>query len=332
MKQKRIMKTYSNYLLVFLLISLLSCKNIDDFEPFKSNSMAYSSQVVSGHLDPINNTSYQFEIDPAIDSKLIFPDGSLIIFYANTLTDGSGHLACSKVKVKVNLIRTKSEMIVNGISTNAIQDRILISGGMVNIIATCNGKELKLVDGKKCNLKLKLDSKKWNPNFEMFYGERAANNDIYWSEADNNPNQVGNVNKSEWDIDSNRSVFGIECFPEKLGWVNCDYFLKLSGADLAKVCIEIVTIPANDQIFIMPICVLDDLNIASFPCCIDAEQKQVCFNNLPKGKKAKYVVVGKGNSDFYFGILESSIVDTKIHEVRLEKKSIDEIKELLAKL
>ena len=117
---------------------------------------------------------------------------------------------------------------------------------MVNVLAHCNGMPLELAPTSEYSLR--IATKNQIPDeMEMFYGEETETG-INWIESDNDPNTQNNVNQSEWVRDSNsRFTIGMECFPKKLGWVNCDYFTKDNTQEKTNPCL-IATTPPNGAV------------------------------------------------------------------------------------
>ncbi len=324
------MKNYFIYLLSFSFFLGLSCKNIDDFEPFGSNTFQYKKGN-SNILKDINNSIVEFEIDPAKDNTLRFLDGSEIVISKNSLGVDNRLSTCNVVKVIVSKVQKKSEMIVNGIGTDAINGDVLLSGGMINIHAYCNSQELTLLNGKAYTLRLVYDGSKFKDEFEMFY---AYNNSVdkplfTWIEADGDSTIANNVNMSEWRSEAGKLILGLECFPKQLGWVNCDYFARFNNIDLVESCISFNSIPTGDIIHLNIYLVFKDLNIVLPANNIDNTNKKYCFKNIPKGKLATYVIVGKGKTNFYLGSKETKITNTDIDKLDLEVTSLENIKAFL---
>lgn len=327
------MKTYFNIIFSIgvILTFMGGCTNIDDFNPYL-NSHLWSPSQVRNSLVGINNTISEFTINPQVENVLKLNDGSQITFPKNCFTDKGNNVNCNILKVKVVKVQNKDEMMQNGVGTNTVDGKLLVSAGMVEVRVFCEDTELQLAKGKKYSLKLVYDIKKFNDDLEMFYAETNADGNLDWFEADNNVDLANNVNINEWQSNSGKFFVGIECFPERLGWVNCDYFLKVEKAKLVTSCIEILTDPTGDKIDLNSFCIFKELNTALYPCCIESENNKFCFKNLPLNEKVIYIVVGKGTNGYYLGFSDATISNTINTSIKLERKTLDEIKKYLSTL
>ncbi|NOT36644.1 MAG: hypothetical protein HOP11_04645 [Saprospiraceae bacterium] len=331
------MKTYFKFIIlaVSTVLILSRCENVNVFDPFDFIPHSWNPSGVRNSLASINNTQTEFSIKPNQDNILNFEDGSQVVFPKNCFTDKGSAVTCDTILVKIAKVQNKDEMMQNGVGTNATKDRLLVSAGMVSIRVFCNERELQLAPGKKYTLRLVYDQNKFKDQLEMFYGDVNADGNVTWEEADMDPNITDNVNISEWRSNKNNFVLGIECFPERLGWVNCDYFLGLQNAKLVSSCVSVTSDPSGDKIQLTTYCIFKDINTALFPCCAETEpnkSSKICFKNLPFEKKVIYIVIGKGVSDYYLGAKETVISDVDLTEIKIEKKSLEEIKKYLSTL
>ncbi|MGB3198760.1 MAG: hypothetical protein WBB17_13620 [Saprospiraceae bacterium] len=327
--------TIKRYLFILIsIISLNSCEDQITFIPDAKSALQYFGADYRSTFKDLNNSIYEFEFDPIKDAGLTFPDESNIMFQANSFQyeDGNKNLTCQKVKARITFIRTQKEMVANQIGTNATENRSLVSGGMVDVHIYCGDKELMLIPGKNYTLRLTLDQANFKDEFEMFYGVEKEFGTV-WEEADNDPNVQNNIQRSEWRSPNTGGVFeGIICFPEKLKWVNCDYFTKFKDLDKTEPCIKATIANVGDTIKLISYCVFKNLNIVIAPCCNPAGTEEVCFGPIPIGEDVEYIIVGKGKVDYYLGHVRKLVEKNEHTSIQVNKSTLDEIKMYISTL
>ncbi|MEY3399428.1 MAG: hypothetical protein RL220_2022 [Bacteroidota bacterium] len=118
-----------------------------------------------------------FLIDAKEASEIHCEAGTRIVIRPNTLRDKCGDPVQGKVEFKVKECYVMSEFFAEQLST-VCNGRLLESGGMVHIAATCRGEEVFLAEGETYDL---LIPKKENlKGMKTFYGERAENGNMNW--------------------------------------------------------------------------------------------------------------------------------------------------------
>ncbi|MBK9107235.1 MAG: hypothetical protein IPM92_02340 [Saprospiraceae bacterium] len=330
------MKTskFNFYFGLFVLTSLFgltSCEDVDTFEPYdKPATFNFSRPESKLALQDLKDKSLSFQVYSNFGGTFIFPDSSMITFYPQSFLLNGVPVTNKIIEIEIDLVRRKSDMVEQLLATSS-GNKIIESGGMVNVRAFCDGKELTVDPQIGYNLKIAVPNGNIPVEMELFYGEETVNG-INWVEADGDPSVQNNVFQSEWTLDSTgRFVIGMECFPKKFGWVNCDYFSKFNNVPLTQPCL-IVNGPANgDSVFLHAIAVFKKEMIIIQPCC-NQQVDEICFGPLPIGEPVYYIVIGKGNKGYYLGYVEKNIeTDDKV-VIRIDLKTLQEIKDFLANL
>ncbi len=324
-----------NLLFFFFLLAgslfLTSCENEDNFIPYeKSQSFNYSRTKAITALKDLPSEPFRFEIFSDWGGPFFFPDESVIEFKAGSFLLNGVPVSNKFVQVEVTLVRNKSQVVGNLLSTSS-GDKLIESGGMVNVRAFCDGKELTLDPDKGYTLKLSVPGGNFNPAMELFYGEETDTG-INWSEADNDPKTQNNIFLSEWTRDSSgRQVIGMECFPKKFGWVNCDFFSKLNDKPLTNPCF-IPHGPSNgDTVDLQAFAVFKNYLMIIQPCCVE-NKDEICFGPLPIGEPVYYLIIGKGKQDYYLGYVEKNVESDEKVVINLSVKTLQEVKDFLANL
>ncbi|MBK7233028.1 MAG: hypothetical protein IPH93_12400 [Saprospiraceae bacterium] len=316
------------------MMFLFSCTDIDQFiDRIEPSLITVDRNVLWPAWEKTLGTKDTIQFMAWSGITHAFEDHSRIIFEPKSFYLDGQPLPNKVVTLVIIRAYKKNQMVRNLISTNS-EKAVLESAGMMHVEAFCDGKPLTLAPGKNYTIQIPVkDASLVNPNMEMFYGEETRFG-INWVEADQNPSIADNVFVTEWQIrDSSGGGFvvGIECFPERLNWVNCDYFLKFENRDKTEPCIEIEASGANDKITVSTFCVFHDLNVVIAPCC-EASNAKVCFSSLPIGEKVTYIVLGKGKTDYYLGHFSSEIYKDEVVKIDIKSISLDDLKYFLSKL
>ncbi|MBK9270098.1 MAG: hypothetical protein IPM48_00740 [Saprospiraceae bacterium] len=331
------MKKFSLYMRLFSLIVLMigiSCTDIDQFiDRFEPNFITNDRHV----LHPIWEEDFRTKdtVTFLAWSGIVhsFSDKSRIIFEPKSFLLDGQPLPNKLITLVIIRAYKKNQMARNLISTNA-GTGILESAGMMHVEAFCEGKPLDLAPGKTYTIQIPVENhSSVHPDMEMFYGEETPFG-INWIEADQNPSMAENVFLTEWqtrDSSGGGLVIGIECFPERLKWVNCDYFMRFEGVDRTEPCLEIKAEGVNDKITISSFCIFKNHNVIIAPCCQGAEGG-VCFGPLPVGEPVQYIVVGKGETEYYLGHLEKQIIKDDKILIQINKIPLGDLKEFISKL
>lgn len=311
-----------------LFFTISSCNDIDEFIQKESNNILITDRdkVLTSFVE-LKTNKVSFEFYNHHGTTFHYADGSFISFKPNSFVSNGNPVGEKVIKVVVERALNKREMIENSVGTNS-GNEVLISAGMFNVKAYIENKPVELAKGIDYQIRLVYE-KPISPTMELFYGEET-NSGVNWVEADGNPNVQNNVFKVRWE-DSSRAFIGIECFPKRLNWINCDYFAQFQSLEKTKPCINPIFPKRGDSISVQVFCVFKSLNTVISSCC-NGNGEEICFGPLPVGEEVKYIVLGKGKQDYYLGFDEKKIIANDKFQINLEVKTLQEVKEFLSKL
>jgi len=321
------MQQLSRFILMASLI-LTSCNNIDDFIPFKkANAIQGKNPLYNKELTELQLKPITLEFNSGDAFEYVFEDLSKINIPANIFAYDGKPLPNKKIQLKVTRVKNKSDMSKMGLTTYS-KGRLISSGGMFYLEATWEGKPLNLIVGKHYELRIAEP----NPieEMELFYGEVSSEIPLDWIEADNNPNSTSNVGTGEWRA-GNLATYGYVCFPERLKWINCDYFVKWTGT-FGEPCIQVLSDPKDDTISTNIFCVFKNFNAATSVSLAATTANMYCFNKLPLEQEVTYIVIGKGKKDYYIGQVRSKTAAGSAIDVKIEPTSLENVTAILNKL
>jgi hypothetical protein len=233
-----------------------------------------------------------------------------------------GDIKCTKVNVVVNEFYQMSDIIEAGLTTTC-NDKILASGGMVFIGATCMGEKLKLKPHKK--IIIKMPTNNYEKGMRIFLGKQEKEI-VDWevgpqTKKENAAPVALNLEgpsdgifsegyESETDF---QNTYVMEA--TKLGWINCDRFYEVK--EPVNVFVSADTSKNNTVALIFR-------NMKSVLPGYSYTNRFTEFHRLPKGepvtvlayrinKKTKQTFVGR--EDITLGDLDS--VKLQMEEVYL---------------
>lgn len=165
-----IIKTFTS---IVLSVILISCSNQENAQERNYVQMDKLKDVMT-NLKPLKA---KFEITANEESIINGEQGTIIYIPANSFVFGDGTKPKGKIEIELKECYTNASIIGQGLHTNS-QGNILASGGMVNIVAKADGKNLEIRDGGA----LQIGFPKTNSDTEMdlFYSVKAPNGAATW--------------------------------------------------------------------------------------------------------------------------------------------------------
>lgn len=159
------MRRLSFYISIVYIFTLIGC-----------NSQKAEKQI----LFPRElNSSYQ--IDPAKDTSLTAENGTIIEIPAHAFIGEDGQAPGGIVELTFVDFYDKSDFVLNRLSTQTTDGRLLQSSGMVYLDANSGSQQLKLKDDKSINVKFRRAFE--SPAAGLFYGQEDENGVIKWVET-----------------------------------------------------------------------------------------------------------------------------------------------------
>lgn len=324
--------TRPKHIFIYALLSALtltgvwSCrKDVEVFQPYPPtlDDLQELLQQV-----PSSSTQTTFILNaPTQDEMLVTPSGVRIFLidpenlFANANADPVPCSTCQTLKIEITEALDKSDIIAYGVPTTTTDQKILESGGMVRVVATCDGKPLQLLAGRK----LKIQIPAANPADNMFVFKGIMPNDIFSGWEDTGQQ----VFQAEWSDDTitTLTVQGYELLSKDLGWINADRFLN---KPTSSFCVDLPTSfnPENTQAYI----VFKNIRSVAFLEYDGASQK-FCFPNAPIGFPVKLVTISKtADGQYWLGNYETEIGTDATKKIDPQKVSEQQMLDFLKSL
>ena len=169
-------------LLIFgiLLFFLTSCSTGSD-KTAASEETATDTIVQSISLDSITNflsvQSEIFNIDPTKDTLIYCEKGTVVYLPADCMQFEDGESPDQPIKVAIEEFYALSEIIAANLTTTS-GDKILETGGMINMSVSSNGRILTMKDGKEYAIYFPKNGQE--KNMQLFYGNTENPDQIDW--------------------------------------------------------------------------------------------------------------------------------------------------------
>lgn len=173
-------------------------------------------ELLNSWIEP--PSTFVKDADNAID--IVTPGGIRLHFPAKSLKLPDGTDASGSVEFTIQEYNSKFSMMMSGVTTLSSDGRFLESGGMLNVVATQNGKELAIKQDSvpdSSSVSFQFPITKELDNVEAFSGDKKPN------EA----NKVSWERKPDWKVIKNLSgSFYRMMRINRLGFINLDRYMK----------------------------------------------------------------------------------------------------------
>ena len=225
---------------------------------------------------------------------------------------------CEEIKIELKEFFTPSEMLLAGLTTTS-GDKTLMTGGMIHIMAYCNGKELQLKNGTKAHINFFTI----NESFGVFFG-KEKNNIIDWTL---NKEIKAELNSSEFyfNVEMEGGGEGLSVLTDKLGWINCDAFVNEGPTTELLVDLQKPT----DSTYVRLIFL--DMKSILPGYFTNSENSKALFKDIPKGKETNllvYKLIGKTHINWAIADIETG-EDTFISDLKYQTSTKDEFKKIV---
>ena len=108
-------------------------------------------------------------------------EGTKISFEKESFEDLEGNPIEGEIEINLTEVMKTKDMVLQKISTNTVDGRILETAGMIHLEATSNGKILKLKEGKEFTVE--IPNRKKMDGMNLFYGVPNTEGIMEWEEA-----------------------------------------------------------------------------------------------------------------------------------------------------
>lgn len=272
--------------------------------------------------------------------QLIGAQGTVIIFPPAALVFENGNKPdCDFAEICLREFYEKGDILAAGLTTHSGK-RLLQSGGMIYLEATCNGKKLRLVSGKVIKVQFPTNGAKKEKGMHTFYG-RHQDNLTNWAPSIREEGKsqtkpevmiapVGGEDDSEIKYegeeeqmyaDKNEAYF---MESSRLGWINCDKFYDVTEKTDLFVKADSSMKPSVRLVF-------TDIK-SVMPGYKYSADYTVKFDNMPAGKTATVVVFVTKGDQIYLGMEEITLGKVKNLDVAMRPVSKEEFQKQVATL
>gem|GEM_PF-5427420 len=280
----------------------------------------------------------EFTVSIAGKSEITGMAGTIVRFQAGSLVNMDGSTpSCATAKICLREYYSKSDMIAAGLTTHSY-DRMLVSGGMIHISATCEGKELRLKSGKPMQVLFPTNGAKKEKGMHTFYGKHGDNLTNWLPSTRKEgeepaktppPREVdgesieGDYYEDEEDY-SKLDYYFLQS--SRMGWINCDKFYEIPAAEKTDLYVKADTAlkPAVRLVF-------TDIN-SVLPGYYFSADRTVKFNDIPKGKAATVIVYAQKGEQIFYGTEEVKIGSVRTVEMTLSPVSKAEFENKMKQL
>ncbi len=221
---------FLTFVATILLVSCSKDRSIK-LTPKEAPALQFSTEATNVLLQKITEKQQVFTIDENNYQVIKGKYGTRIGMYTQSFYNKNGTRITPPFQFELLEMFSAKDIILNGKST-ASRGKILTTGGQIFIKATKNGQEIFSAQ----NLDINIPANKIDPNMRLFYGDEPANGTFDWIPVECNTIVIQDPKPQERDSCSFNSSFsigekgGYSIFGPKMGWINCDYFYKYTGA------------------------------------------------------------------------------------------------------
>ena len=223
---------------------------------------------------------------------------------------------CDDIKLELKEFFTPSEMLLAGLTTTS-GDKTLMTGGMIHIMAYCNGKEVPLKKGAKANINFFTI----NESFGVFFG-KEKNNIIDWTL---DKDIKAELNSFEFEDEMEGGGEGLTVLTDKLGWINCDAFVNEGPTTELLVDLQKPT----DSTYVRLIFL--DMKSILPGYFTNSENSKAFFKDIPKGKETNllvYKIINKTHIHWAIADIKTG-EDTFITDLKYKTSTKDEFKKIV---
>jgi len=270
---------------------------------------------------PLSNQFFYFNSDR--DTILKCKYGTDIYIKSNSFCDEFDSSISSNVKITLEVLEfvRLTDMILNKISTLS-NDKIIETGGMLNVIGRVDNKLLKLKEGE--NIKVTFHSKL--NTFSSFYCDNKKELFNWSTEQLSIPPQAA-VKKdtslflgdtTKWT--KNNAKLNVLSF-NKIGWINCDRFLNFDSTTDIFVKAEGINLDSSTFCSV----ILKKYNsIIPGKLSLNTSMK---FTPLPVDEIVTLFLISYKEGDYYMGIKDVVVKEKETYSVNLKLVSKEQLKE-----
>jgi hypothetical protein len=304
------------------------------YMPSSKKPVMYTESIID---EEIGKQEHCYTINPLKEDSIFAPEGTVLKFKPNTFEYLSGEDVRDEVVICIREYYSLQDIIMNDLATIS-NKRMLETGGMLHISATCKGYELKVKQGK--SYVIRMPARDVLPRMKLFAGEEKGGI-VDWKETDIRNVPAANTTPvvtedSEVSIEGEGwgSVFeGVYTPPNeaeyvfqstRLNWINCDRFPAESERTNLFVKVDTsmnlaVRVVFKDMRSVMP----------AYYSGVNAVQ----VDNIPVGEQATIICYKMDEKkNVYLAYKDIRIQKNGVEGLQLALSSLDEMKSYLKTL
>lgn len=273
---------------------------------------------------------YQRFTRAAKDSfEIVGFQGTIIHFPKGCLENERGEVITGEIEVELKEFYKRSDMIKANLMTMS-NDRILETGGMIYLTASFSGEELRLREG--FDIRIDFANNGDMDRMQTFAGAEK-DGQINWIPQISRSQRIVEVDNYEavrfervyigdgyfrtdtFTDRSMRSKIERQLLSSKLGWINCDRFLKLKNRTNLIVRTNLKKNTYVRLIFKS----INSIMPGSF------RKNGVVFSQIPKGSRATLIAMSEQGEESFYISKEIIVGQNKIENLELTKTSMEDI-------
>lgn len=233
---------------------------------------------------------------------------------------GSNNEPCKgKIEIEHIILRTKGE-ILSFDKPTVSGGKLLISGGVVYVIARQNGKELRLAPNKTIKAHYKMS--KIETGMSLFEGKSVNRFQYNWVQLSSSLTR--NV-VTTW-ADSTQERKGYQLLIDRFGWINCDKFNDEPNLT-NKVCVALPDSFTNRNTSVY--LVFNDIN-SIVKLEGNTTLRQFCipssYKGVPIGRNITILAIANIDERYYIATQNITIAPTIITRLSPQKISLEDLK------
>lgn len=304
------------------------------YMPSNKKTIQYTQSIIDEYAGKQESC---YTIIPTKEDSIYAPEGTVLRFKPYTFEYLNGEEVKDEIMICIKEYYSLADIIINDLATIS-NKRMLETGGMLYITATCKGYKIRVKQGK--SFVIRMPAREVLPRMKLFAGE-VKGGIVDWKETDiRNIPSVTTV--TNIDPDYGYEGEGYEQWSEseyyeapmneaeylfnstKLEWINCDRFPE--GSERTNLFVKVDTSMhlAVRVVF---------RNIRSVMPAYFSGTDAVRVDNIPVGEQA--TIIGYSMDDkknVYMAYKDIRIQQNGVEGLKLEASTLNELKDYLKTL
>ena len=283
-----------------LFLALWGCrKDVEQFEAYAPSNQALSN-LLAGQI-PSTSTQTIFTLNNITADQVLETPSGARIFLIDTdhlFSNASSGLpvlcsTCPDLKIEVTEVLDKSDILARGLNTIGDSGTLFESGGMVRIVARCNGEQLTLLPDR--TLKIQLPNNATQSSFFVFNQDITTNPEKHWKKS----NQE--VFEAVWPVANSNTQKGYELLAKTLGWIACGRSIMDPNSSF---CIELPSGFADQNT--LAYIVFKNQQVV-VPLQFNQNQNKFCNPKVPAGFQVQLLALSKLGERYWLGKAETEV-------------------------